>query len=449
MTGGKSEKLQAASAVNAPGPPGLARTPFRGYIIAAAGRSVYHGNDRSSKAGESEMNRSCCVLVLMTCLAAWAPLQAAAPAAKEAKLPALKLPSSRAFYLGFTPMPYAMTMDAINNTYAVIAEHGGVIAHDLDKGVPWPEALAKTDYHEKVEGDLKGKLDLNTKDLNVFLSCSPMSSNHDSLAKYWSAKEKMELPAKWRLRTFDHPEVIRAYLNYCRDLIDRFRPAYMAYATDANELAEKNPKAYMDFARLARVVYRTLKKENPKLPLMMTFSLGSPRRDGNSKRLRRIKELMTFSDVLAVTVQPILMDQKFADPRRLPADWLSQVMKIKGVKPFAVAKTWMPAEPLSVTQPPIKLRCPATEMSQAGYVHRLCKEAQRMGAMFVIWQVPIDYDELWEAFKAKGLPEFFKVWRDTGLYDGKRRPRASLKVWDAWRALPVKPRARIPVWRGR
>ena len=72
-----------------------------------------------------------------------------------------------------------------------------------------------------------------------------------------------------------------------------------------------------------------------------------------------------------------------------------------------------------------------------------------MRALFVVWQVPIDYDELWEVFKAKGLPEIFKLWRDTGLYDGKRRPRASLTVWEAWRALPVKTSVRIPVWRGR
>ena len=394
------------------------------------------------------MNRSCSALALMTCLLVPACLHAAPPA-KEAKLPTLKLPSSRAFQMGFAPMPYAMTMDAIQNTFQVIGDHGELVAYDLDKGVPWPEALAKTGYHEEVEKDLKGKLDLNTKDLGVFLSCSPMSSEHDSLAKYWSAKEKMELPSKWRLRTFDHPEVIRAYLNYCRDLIDRFRPAYMAYATDANELADKNPKAYLDFARLARTVYTTLKKEHPKLPLMMTFSLGNPRRDGNNKRLQRIKELMTYSDVLAVSVQPIFMDQSFSDPRRLPTDWLGQLMKVKGYKPMAVAKTCMPAEPLSVTMPHMKLRCPATEMSQAGYVHRLCKEAQQMGALFVIWQVPIDYDELWAAFKLKGAPELFKIWRDTGLYDGKRQPRASLKIWEAWRALPVKPRARIPVWRGR
>lgn len=351
--------------------------------------------------------------------------------------PKLVLPKSRCFRMGFHPFPYAMTIEGIKETYEIVGRHSDLISHRLDDGVPWDQALAGTEYPKKVEEGLRVRAAFQPEDVAVFVSCSPLASSRDKLAKCWGAAGG-EANARWRRKPLDHPDVIKAYLNYCRELIKRLKPDYFAYGINVNELAEKSPKALPAFGKFARTVYTALKWENPKLPVFLTFGLPNAKSKGRLKRLKTIRQMMTVSDVLAVSVFPYLHDPAFSDPRRLPADWLAHVAGVKGRKPFAVSQTGMLAEPLQLKTP--KLRVLAKPSWQAAYVHRLCRDAQRMGALLVVWNVPIDYDELWQTLAKSGAPEVFKIWRDTGLYDGARRGRPGLKVWDGWRALPLKPR---------
>ena len=55
-----------------------------------------------------------------------------------------------------------------------------------------------------------------------------------------------------------------------------------------------------------------------------------------------------------------------------------------------------------------------------------------MHAEFVIWFVPVDYDLLWDRLKDQGVDEFYKLWRDCGLWDGELYPRTSLFLWKQW-----------------
>ena len=352
------------------------------------------------------------------------------------------LPKTRCLRMGMVPFPYAMTIEAIKASYDTVWKHCDLISHRLDDGVPWPEALAGEAYPKKVEDSLNGRVAWTKKDLAVFVSCSPLASGRKGLAKCWGSNDPAAT-ARWKRKPLDHKDVIKAYVSYCGEVIKRLKPDYFAYGISVNELAEKSPKSLPAFKRFAREVYTQLKWAHPKLPVFLTFSLGKSNAKENLQRLRAIRTLIVYSDMLAVSVFPYLVDPTFGDPRRLPADWLAQALAVKGKRPFAVSLTAMPAEPLVLKTP--KLRVPASPLSQAGYVHRLCKDANRMGAVFVVWQVPIDYDELWEMLRKTGAPEVFKIWRDTGLYDGKRVPRPALRMWDAWRALPLKPRPGAPV----
>lgn len=74
-------------------------------------------------------------------------------------------------------------------------------------------------------------------------------------------------------KDFDDPDVITAYINYCRDMIKRFKPDYMAYWIEVHYVATKKPSQWPGFLKFAKEVYTTLKAENPSLPIFVSFSM--------------------------------------------------------------------------------------------------------------------------------------------------------------------------------
>ena len=44
----------------------------------------------------------------------------------------------------------------------------------------------------------------------------------------------------------------------------------------------------------------------------------------------------------------------------------------------------------------------------------------------------VDDDLLWDRLKDQGVDEFYKLWRDCGLWDGELHPRRSLFLWKHW-----------------
>jgi len=60
----------------------------------------------------------------------------------------------------------------------------------------------------------------------------------------------------------------------------------------------------------------------------------------------------------------------------------------------------------------------ASPQAQYQVLDKLLSFAHRREAEFFIWFLPRDYDGLWEKIRAEA-PEFFGVWRDCGLLDGK------------------------------
>jgi len=120
----------------------------------------------------------------------------------------------------------------------------------------------------------------------------------------------------------------------------------------------------------------------------------------------------------------------------LPEDWFGQMASLAPDKPFAITETGYIAEPLNIKA--AELSVDGNETWQTHYVDFLLRSANRLNAEFVVWFVLRDYDAAWEALEELGFPEAFKIWKDTGLFDGEGRPREGLKVWDRWLARPIR-----------
>ena len=358
-----------------------------------------------------------------------------APRTDEGPAPTnnVNVPESRPFYMGFTPWPYDFTQKAVDDTYCTVLQHSDLIAHHFDGGVPWEEALAGKPYHPHVIQEIENRVK-ESKGKKVYVAVTPLGFDRKSLALYWGRQSNME-SGRWNRKKFSDFEVITAYTNFCRYMIDAFDPDYMAYGIEV-DAALPEGRTFEEFRVLVETVYTTLKKENPDLPLFLTFQVTSSH-DKEAKQ-RIDEQLLMYSDYVAVSAYPFWMFGESvaekADPRNIPRDLFSSMAELAPEKPFAVAETGYIAEDLIIKS--LSITIEGSEKGQADYVQWLLEECTTLHAEFVVWFVSRDYDQAWETLEEMGADEFLKTWRDTGFLDGKGNYRLALQVWDAWLQLP-------------
>lgn len=352
-----------------------------------------------------------------------------------------ELPSSRSFQMGFTYQPYDWSPEAFKETVRIIRDHGDLITYYFDDGVPWPEAFAGEPYHPNVEEEIQRRLDLKPQGHKVLLGLSPLWIDRRSLASYWGGEDGLDLggrpalPEQWAHRTFADPEVATAYLNYCRDMIQRFAPDYFMYAAEVNsEFTDPHNPEFRAFLGFAKTIYTTLKQEYPSLPILLEFVLAEGKYD-LAERTAVTEALLPYTDLIGISTYPYVIEagEVRGDAEKMPADWFSRLQELAPGKRLAVVETGFNAEPVSYGGRTV----PGNVRSQDQYVRFLLSEAQRLKFTFVSWWVPRDYDRLWKLMASSGVDEAFSSWRDTGLLDGDGKERPALKTWDAWLRLPT------------
>ncbi len=107
---------------------------------------------------------------------------------------------TRSFHLGFTPFPSRNDVSARDLAYAHIRDHGDIVAHTFQDGVPSPEALASSDYWTYPTGVLyEWLLTWYRDDTFVprharYISLQPINNSYDGLAPYWGVFPHQPLP---------------------------------------------------------------------------------------------------------------------------------------------------------------------------------------------------------------------------------------------------------------
>jgi len=339
---------------------------------------------------------------------------------------------ARPFAMGVTPFPYELTAEAIEATQLWILDNTDLVAIKVDEGVPWQEALEnKNSYDPAFEGSLdwKGK---KPQDKKVFLSTTPLNKDKTGMAGYRGAAENMPNPDPWNKKDLDDPLVAKAYLNYCRELIRRFKPDYMAYGIEVNNLI-KVPAKWKKFVPFARDIYMALKKENPQVSFCLTLSTETatdPEQVGAQKK--GITEILPFTDLIAVTALPYI---KEPNPAKLPKTYFGQMAALAPQKPFAIAETAFLAEDVNVDVGALHIERVGKAAWQADYLKFCFDEASKHNAKFVVWMIPRDLDKLYEALPPL-VREILLPVKDTGLLDGAGVPRKSFELWSQWLKLP-------------
>ncbi len=340
---------------------------------------------------------------------------------------------TRPFYMGFTAFPYDLTVDASVETYQNVIQAGDLFLNHFDHGVPWNEALNDLPFPNEVQGAIdvtKNGLEPNTK---ILLTATPTNQLRDGLAAYWNdAGSHQPLPDYWKNKTFDDSDVILAYTNYCKRIVDEIRPDYFAYGIEVTAAFREDDAAFEQFLVLADSVYSTLKSDYPNLPIFLTFQ---DRSFNNTKEelLKITEALLPFSDYIAMSTYPFIDYENLtrdANPSLFEDNWLSQFRNLDTTKPFAISETGFCADDLVI--PNLGVDIKATPEWQEAYLKKLFDHATGLEAEFLAWFVYRDYDLLYDA--TPNPPDILKIWRDNGLLDGEGNPRLAHQVWLDWKA---------------
>jgi hypothetical protein len=335
---------------------------------------------------------------------------------------------TRSFYMGFTPFPFAISMEAVNYTYSKISTDSDIINHHFDNGVPWKEALLDTAFHPNIMSDWTFRKQNTPVGHKVYLSVSALTIERNGMAKYRAESEDMPLPDSWNSYRFNDEKVKAAYLNYCKRIIGFFNPDFFNMNVEGNLLYFVNPALWTDFIEFHRFIYQELKIAFPSLPIFCSVTGAQmlpgyfPDSDHVQQRLAAL-QLLEHSDLYAISFYPYI-SAYLGNP--YPENSIEDLFSLSD-KPLAIAETAYPAQTFTINMGGTDLTISADATKQNNYLNDLLKACEKRKAKFVINFVLRDYDALWASAGAKN--DLSVAWRDTGLIDENGNERKAYVTW--------------------
>jgi hypothetical protein len=338
---------------------------------------------------------------------------------------------TRSFYMGFTPFPYAISLEAVEYTYEQIETISDIIAHHFDNGVPWLEALANADFSENIMNDWSFRKSRTSAGKKVYVAVAALSNERDGLAKYRGDQDEMPLPDPWNTYDFGDVEVQQAYVNYCKRIIDYFEPDFFNMNVEANLLYFLSPDKWNGFLQFHQFVYNELKTSYPDLVLFSSVT-GAQMLDGfitgNDHVQQRLAamQILDHSDLYGLSFYPYLSDYR-GNP--YPENVFEELFNISP-KPLAVTETGYVAQSFTINTQGTDVMIESDEVKQNKYTDDLLKACQTRRALFVIQFLFKDYDELWA--QAGSRTDLIIAWRDSGLVDENGHERPALSTWKSF-----------------
>lgn len=335
---------------------------------------------------------------------------------------------ARSYAMGFTPYPHDGAIQGLLDALEIIEDDADLIAMHYDGGVPWVESLSGAPFPEAYRAEVEGKANAIPNGHLVYLAVTPISFERDALAPNVGSQG---LPPPWDGYAFNHPDVIEAYGAFVLRMVDLYNPDYLAYAIEPNLFADSRPADWPAFLELAIATYQRVKAAHADLPTFVSFQAEWYHRAPLTQQAF-ITDLLPYTDLLAISSYPYL-DGQLATA--MPPGYFAALRDLAPEKPFAIAETGWPAEPIGAPYP---VAIPSTESDQDAFLEWLLRDAADADAEFVTWFLPRDLDGQWEAgLSASSLAATARIFRDNGLLAGDGTARTGLDRWREALAEPL------------
>ena len=306
-------------------------------------------------------------------------------------------------------------------------QNADIIAHHIE-GVPWAEMLEGKPFSDELLNDWKGKKEAKPKNGKVYLAISP------GRVDLKPGEKSLPFPKELVGKSYDDPVVMKAYLSYCRRMVEFFVPDYLAIGIEVNETYKAGRDKWRASAALHRHVYQELKKDHPQLPIFASFTLhGMLNETGRSREamLTAFSQIMPFNDLIAVSFYPFIRGgtTDIAGCLRWLTDHFDGYKK-----PYAFVEVGEPAERLKL--PSNGQIIDGTPGKQAAFYEALLAFSSDHDVRFLISFLHRDYDALWEKIEGT-TPVAFMAWRDCGLLDQEGKARPAYTVWKRYFDVPI------------
>jgi hypothetical protein len=262
----------------------------------------------------------------------------------------------------------------------------------------------------------------------IYLSVTPINFSRTGLAAYRSESDNQPLPAPWNSYAFNHASVKTAYLNYCKRIIDYFKPDYFNMAIEANLFYVNVPGKWTEYMQLHQFVYSELKSAYPALKIFTSVSGAYllPGFIGNNDHVQQrlaVLQLMDYSDLYGISFYAYL-SAYLGNP--YPENTFDELFSISE-KPVVIAETGYAAQNFSLDIGSGLISIQSDPAKQEKYTADLLAACEKYNALFVINFTLRDYDQLWVQI---GSPVDINIaWLDTGFYDENGNPRLALNTW--------------------
>ncbi|MCK9410387.1 MAG: T9SS type A sorting domain-containing protein [Bacteriovoracaceae bacterium] len=331
-------------------------------------------------------------------------------------------------FLGFTPFPYALSQsDSVQKfTYDRIALDGNIIAHHFDDGIPWNEAFADSLFPSSIVSDWNTRIAHTPVQHKVYVAITPINILRNGLALNKNNNGgDQPLPPPWDTLPFHAPQVKKAFLNYCKRIIDTFHPEYIAIGIEVNLLKKETPALWASYVELHSYIYVELKKKYPMLPIFVSctgFDLAGFTSANQSEQVKALHDIIPWSDYFGLSLHPQL---SVFMAEVVPSQQILDSICLLSQKPIAICETSYPAEYFTVYNNSLIYN--GTAQKQHQYISNLISLSQQREIIFIINFILRDYDQLWSEI---GSPDDInKIWKDTGFYTENGEPREVLQLW--------------------
>jgi len=159
-------------------------------------------------------------------------------------------------------------------------------------------------------------------------------------------EKSLPFPKELVGRSYDDPVVMKAYLSYCRRMVEFFRPDYLGIGIEVNEVYLAGPNKWRAYAALHRHVCQELKRDHPDLPIFTSLTLHGMLNETGRKReemLTAFQEIMPYNDLVAVSFYPFIRGGTTDIDGCLR--WLTEHFDVSK-KPYVFVEVGEPAERL-------------------------------------------------------------------------------------------------------
>jgi hypothetical protein len=339
---------------------------------------------------------------------------------------------TRSFYMGVTPWPADFTDAELTKAYDFINQHCDLVSHHFDEGVPYEEAYKNLPWPTRLTNEVAQRKTKLTAGKVIFLSSSALTLSRKEKADYYSSSDagiSDSIKNYWRSLPANDNKVVTAYVNYISYLISQFKPAFVNYGVESNNL-DWNPAAFLIYKEFLSKVYAQLKLKFPDIPFFVSFMVNE-----SPIALGYAAQLMPYSDYVALSAYPYTVSGSTAngntDPALFAADFFTRFLDLAPGKPWGFAETAYIAEDLII--PSFSLNKKGTDAWQQNYLNIICNLCNQRKADFLIWFCSKDYDAGDTRLKNLGLyQDLFGFWEDTGLKDENDRERGAYQLWLLW-----------------